>query len=213
MHKYARTSHSETVFDNQSTTEIMELSILPSIFCAWLIYSAYIVYYRLFLSPISHFPGPKFAAASFWYEFYYDIILGGKYIWKIQELHEQYGPIIRINPKELHVLDGDFWDVMYTASTNSNRRDKWSWQTWGTGLPLSSFGTAEHALHRHRRGALNPFFSMQNVRKLLPVVQERVGALVQRLQALGQEGETVSLEYAFSAFTNGMSHLLNFSKI
>jgi hypothetical protein len=60
---------------------------------------------RLFFSPISHFPGPKLAAISFWYQFYYDVVQGGQYVWKIRELHNQYGPVIRINPYELHVID------------------------------------------------------------------------------------------------------------
>lgn len=180
----------------------MDSPILLSLFGASLVYMSFLVYHRLYLSPIAKFPGPKLAAASFWYEFYYDIILGGKYIWKIKELHRQYGPVVRINPHELHVSDPVFWDVMYTASTNSNRRDKWSWQTKGIGIPASILGTAEHALHRHRRGALNPFFSMQNVRRLLPVLEERVEALIQRLKASGDQKEIVSMEYAFSAFTN-----------
>jgi cytochrome P450 len=92
---------------------------------------------------------------------------------------------------------------MYTASTNSNRRDKWEWQTKGMAIPASTLAAAPHALHRRRRGALNPFFSMQNVRKLLPFVEERVEALVGRLRMCGTTGEVVKLEYAMSAFTNG----------
>ena len=46
---------------------------------------------RLYLSPLSKFPGPKLAAATYWYEFYYDAILRGRYVFKIKELHEVYG--------------------------------------------------------------------------------------------------------------------------
>lgn len=141
---------------------------------ASIIYLCFITYYRLFLRPISKFPGPKLAAATFWYEFYYDIVLGGKYIWKIKALHEQFGPVIRINPEELHVADPTFWDVLYSVSTSSNRRDKSAWRAKGSGIPMSLLGSAPHDLHRMRRSALNPFLSMQNVRKLLPRIQERV---------------------------------------
>jgi hypothetical protein len=34
-----------------------------------------------------------------------NLILRGKYWSKIRELHEQYGPVIRINPYELHISD------------------------------------------------------------------------------------------------------------
>ena len=57
--------------------------------------------YRLYLSPLANFPGPKLAALSFWYEFYFDVIKQGQYTWKIRELHQQYGPIVRINPFEV----------------------------------------------------------------------------------------------------------------
>lgn len=56
-----------------------------------LLWTAYGVVYRLYLHPLSHFPGPKFAICTYWYEFYYDVIKRGKYTWKLKELHEKYG--------------------------------------------------------------------------------------------------------------------------
>lgn len=47
--------------------------------------------YRLYLSPIAKFPGPKLAALTFLYEFYYDVWQEGKYTWKIRDLHDKYG--------------------------------------------------------------------------------------------------------------------------
>jgi len=49
------------------------------------------VTYRLYFSPLSKFPGPKLAAATLWYEFYYDVIRKGRYTFKIMELHGKYG--------------------------------------------------------------------------------------------------------------------------
>lgn len=56
--------------------------------------AAYIVYlavYRLYLSPIAKFPGPKLAALTLWYEFYYDVVKGGQYTWEIGKMHDKYG--------------------------------------------------------------------------------------------------------------------------
>lgn len=47
--------------------------------------------YRLYLSPLAKFPGPKLAALTLWYEFYYDVVKRGKYTWRIAEMHKQYG--------------------------------------------------------------------------------------------------------------------------
>ena len=59
-----------------------------------LFYFAATVLYRLYLSPIAKFPGPKLAAVSFWYEFYYDVIKRGRYTWEIGRMHRKYGTIL-----------------------------------------------------------------------------------------------------------------------
>ena len=89
-------------------------------------YTLYGAIYRLYLSPVASFPGPKLAALTFWYELYYDIIKGGSYTWKISELHEQYGPIIRINPSEIHIIDPEFYDELYVGH-GKRKSDLWSW--------------------------------------------------------------------------------------
>ena len=55
---------------------------------AWTVYGAI---WRLYLSPVAHVPGPWFAKLSFWNEFYYDVVQGGRYTWKIEEYHAKYG--------------------------------------------------------------------------------------------------------------------------
>ena len=47
--------------------------------------------YRLYYAPVAGFPGPRLAALTFFYEFYYDVWCEGHYTWKIQALHKQYG--------------------------------------------------------------------------------------------------------------------------
>lgn len=55
------------------------------------IYLAGLAVYRLYFSPIARFPGPRLAALSKWYEFYYEVVLKGQFTFHIQELHKKYG--------------------------------------------------------------------------------------------------------------------------
>ena len=57
------------------------------------IYACVTGLYRLCFSPLAGFPGPKIAAATSWYEFYFDVIKRGKYIYEIEKMHRQYGII------------------------------------------------------------------------------------------------------------------------
>jgi hypothetical protein len=43
------------------------------------------------LHPLGHVPGPKLAAATFLYEAWFDLILGGRYTHEIQRMHDSYG--------------------------------------------------------------------------------------------------------------------------
>lgn len=106
---------------------VPDVHLSGALFCALFLYCIYLGVSRLYFSPISHIPGPKLAALTWAYEFYYDIVLGGQYTFKIIELHKQYGPIIRINPDEVHVGDADFYPVLYAGG--SQRREKWRFFT------------------------------------------------------------------------------------
>ena len=55
------------------------------------VYFIALVVYRLYFSPLSKFPGPRLAAATYLFEGYYDVVKRGKYTFKIRDLHAEYG--------------------------------------------------------------------------------------------------------------------------
>lgn len=69
---------------------IVTQAAIPSVLC-FLLYIASLYIYRLFFHPLARYPGPKLAALSNWYEFYYDVAQQGKFTFHIQDLHKRYG--------------------------------------------------------------------------------------------------------------------------
>ncbi|MCJ1420372.1 hypothetical protein MMC32_006729 [Xylographa parallela] len=160
--------------------------------------------YRLLFSPIAGFPGPKLAALTLWYEFYYDVVLRGQHTFHIRNLHGQYGPIIRINLYELHISDPSYIDTLYASSASGEKRDKWEWYTKQFGTSGAMFSTNEHDSHRARRAALSRFFSMASVRRLQPMIHDRVEWMIERFrECKDKEDASITTNVAFAGFTNG----------
>lgn len=129
------------------------------------------------------------------------MVLTGQYTFKIRELHKKYGPVIRINPEEVHISDPDFYDVIYTGPTQ--KRDKWAWFCNQFGIPDSAFASVKHEVHRMRRNALNPFFSKAKVRSLQPLIEQVAHNLVSRFEGFKESGDHFKLSLAYAALTNG----------
>lgn len=79
------------LFRNMITFDALNVSITVGFLL--LVYVLYTSIWRLCLSPLARFPGPKLAALTLWYECYFDVFKqgGGMYIWKIDEMHKKYG--------------------------------------------------------------------------------------------------------------------------
>jgi len=143
------------------------------------------------LHPLYKFPGPRLAAITYAYEAYYDLWLDGMYTRRIKAIHEEYGelhrkanilalmltfhalgPIVRINPDELHCADPDMLDEIYAGGNRP--RDKWEHYLGHTigPLGLAGFSTVSHDIHRVRKGAMARYFSRAQMLKLESEVRD-----------------------------------------
>ncbi|KND89070.1 Trichodiene oxygenase [Tolypocladium ophioglossoides CBS 100239] len=158
------------------------------------------VVWRLYSSPLAraNIPGPKWAALSLWNEFYFDVVLRGTFIWRIEAMHQKFGPCVRINPYEVHIVDPDFYDELYVSTKGL---DKYKWWTNLAGAHGSSFATVPHDLHRLRRGVLKPFFSARSVTRLEPLINSKISKLCARFDGFVASQEVVRLDAAFMALT------------
>ena len=112
--------------------------------------------------------------------------------------------LLAYNPYELHISDHAYHETLYASNASGEKREKWEWYTKQFGTPGAMFSTVSHDQHKARRAALNRFFSMASVRRLQPVIEERVQQLVARIRGFKDRTEDVmKVDYAFAAFTNG----------
>ena len=81
-------AHVEWLSSMSSVTFASALAAL-----GFILYIAGLVFYRLCLSPLAGFPGPKITAMTAWYESYCELIKGGggQFVFQIQRWHEEYG--------------------------------------------------------------------------------------------------------------------------
>ncbi|KAE8445994.1 hypothetical protein EG329_012633 [Mollisiaceae sp. DMI_Dod_QoI] len=175
------------------------ISALGFFFLAFGTYLFYEIVWRLYFSPISRFPGPRIAAITLLYELWYELVKGGQYTFKIAELHEKYGPIIRINPWEIHINDPDYYDEIYAGA--GKKRDKTWYQSIQFGNPDAVLTTIPHDLHRIRRAPIHKFFSKASVTKLEPQIQSTIDKLCARLKAIQAEKKPLTMSQAWYCVT------------
>ncbi|EME79333.1 uncharacterized protein MYCFIDRAFT_34742 [Pseudocercospora fijiensis CIRAD86] len=139
------------------------------------------IVYRLYFSPLAKFPGPRLAAATYLPEIYYDLFHGegGQFPWAIRKWHEQYGPIVRINPNELHVKDSSWYDTCYSSTRKS-------WKHLpvldAVGMGKSTVAAFNPDRWRIKRNAISPFFSRKNIVAYEPQMHRHMTRVMSRLQ-------------------------------
>ncbi|KAM3517960.1 hypothetical protein NHJ13051_008547 [Beauveria bassiana] len=164
---------------------------------AVLTYWTYLVAQRLFFHPLAGIPGPKFAALTYWYEIYYDVWKGGQYFRKVKQMHEKYGPIVRINPDEVHFNDPEFIEPLYPSAKRKTNKSIMTGRR--TGTPNSLAGTADHDTHRLRRSTISGFFSTASIRRLEPIMKADMRKLLSRMHEAGETGEVLKFHFVLKA--------------
>ncbi|KAL8916382.1 MAG: hypothetical protein Q9172_006324 [Xanthocarpia lactea] len=165
----------------------------------FIVYIVALYVYRAFFDRLSHIPGPKLAAATLWYEFYFDVVLKGKYTWEIARMHQKYGPIVRISPYEVHISDPEYIDQVYPGS--AVRTEKYPWSQKMFGLEHAFLVTRDHDLHRIRRNAFAHYLSKASLQRLEPGIQSVVDTMVRRLREMKGTGKVINCKDLFGCLT------------
>jgi hypothetical protein len=75
------------------------------------VYLVSLAIYRIYLDPLSGFPGPKIAAFTSYYLQGYT--LKGQRAAILKEMHDKYGEVVRVAPNQLSFIGETAWKDIY----------------------------------------------------------------------------------------------------
>nr|UWK21988.1 cytochrome P450 [Trichoderma margaretense] len=104
--------------------------------------------YNLHLHPQRKIPGPRLAAMTGFYEFWFNVVMDGQYTAEIKRMHEVYGPVVRISPHEIHIQEPKQRSIMRTPGVEKVCKEP---ATVRFAAPTSVTTTVNHSHHRARR--------------------------------------------------------------
>ncbi|CAN9087059.1 unnamed protein product [Alternaria alternata] len=143
--------------------------------------------YNLYLSPLAGYPGPKLWAISRlpWNR----ANMKGRISWKIRELHDKYGPVVRIAPDEISYTTSGAWKKIY-----GQRNPEFVKALDGRGIAPASIGGQRSLMTEHQdrhlrlRRAIDPAFSQRALREQESYFQDHSDNLVQKLRQRCKDG-------------------------
>ncbi|KAI3325550.1 cytochrome P450 [Xylariaceae sp. AK1471] len=171
------------------------------------IYHAVRAVYLIYFSPLSIFPGSKWAAVSELWEAWYNIGGSpgkrGQTLFLLEKMHRdpKYGTAIRMGPNEIHVYDPAFYHTLYSLNT---RYYKDPAMHKVLGAPTSTVAETDPVRHKHRRAPLESLFSRQSILKLESMMMEKVELACTRFDEMYQAGRTIRVEWAVKSLSMDM---------
>ncbi|OHE94989.1 cytochrome P450 [Colletotrichum orchidophilum] len=195
----SQTTHPEIHFTMAWSTALTMSSafddLLKKVFCLIFFYLVVKYTYRMFLSPLASFPGPRVAGITKLYEAYH-VLLKNDWLENLVSLHDQYGPVVRIGPNELHFVDNKF------NLDHHRRPDLLKCNNYYGLLDKLLGGLASPTKHAQRAAVMRPIFSGQTLAEYSKTLDKHLESLHSRLaDAISNKG-SVNLTHYLWAYTN-----------
>ncbi|EGY18686.1 benzoate 4-monooxygenase cytochrome P450 [Verticillium dahliae VdLs.17] len=169
------------------------------------IYYASVALYNTTIHPLARVPGYRLAGMTNLYQLFWCYHNGRSvYYRKIREMHDQFGPIVRVSPNELSLRDPKDCETIY-ATHSKYTKDSTFYQTMG--VRHGMFGAESNLDHRQLRAPWRQFFTNPSIKKLDGMIQSKVELLCQRLdQQLRQTGSAPVQDLLHSLSSDIVSH-------
>ncbi|MCJ1281497.1 hypothetical protein MMC26_000817 [Xylographa opegraphella] len=156
------------------------------------------VIHRLYFHPLAKVPGPKIAAATRGYEFWYQGLQHTKFPAKIKELHKQYGSIVRISPEEISLNDSEF-NIEYFMHDKKLEKDPWYYYF---GFRNALFVLENKEKHKERQTNLANCFRGSYWRTAYPMMTKEIQTLIRQFEKSAEEKEELNLSKIFRKTAN-----------
>lgn len=113
----------------------------------------------------------------------------------------QPGPIVRINPFELHCNDPAFIDEIYASGSRKRNKSTHTMRSLVWPISETGFGTIDHNHHRMRRAPMAKHFSRAQMLRFEPEVHSQLQYLCDKLLR-ETPGRPFDITMAYSCFTS-----------
>ncbi|KAH8197034.1 hypothetical protein TruAng_008785 [Truncatella angustata] len=164
-----------------------------------IVYRILLTVYRLYLDPLSRFPGPRLYAISYLPYLIHERIQG-TLAKDVQQMHEIYGPIVRISPNRLSVDGSIGWPDVFAPRGNAPEFEK-TIEFYQLGGRVGLFPTYKED-HRRQRRLLSHAFSSTALQDQEGYVKFYVDLLIRKLQSNMEQGKVVDMTkwYNYTTF-------------
>ncbi|KAL6918601.1 hypothetical protein ACHAP8_010991 [Fusarium lateritium] len=156
--------------------------------------------YSVFFHPLSKVPGPKLYALTQLPYLYY--LTRGRWVYRLKELHDQYGPVVRYTPTDVSFITADAYKTIYGHKTGGAKEFEKDLRIYRQNRPAQNLIVSKHEDHKRQRKLLSHAFSHKALRGQEDLLNRYVDLFVERLTQKAREGEAVDMVawYNFATF-------------
>ncbi|KAL7627061.1 hypothetical protein AAE478_003837 [Parahypoxylon ruwenzoriense] len=144
------------------------------------------IIYNIFLHPLRNFPGPLAGrATNLWRA---SKSVSGDMPQTVKQLHDKYGPVVRISPNELSFIESQAWkDIYGHHASYEMAKDPKFYRLLGKHAP-DHIVSADREHHSMLRRQLAHGFSERSMRDQEHIIAEYVDLLMRRLEENSDNG-------------------------
>ncbi|CAG7558796.1 unnamed protein product [Fusarium equiseti] len=167
---------------------------------ALVLYTTIRTIYNVFFHPLSKVPGPKLYAVTqlpyLWN------ITRGQWMYRLSDLHDQYGPVVRYAPNDVSFITADAYKNIYGHKTAGAKIFEKDLRAYRQKRPAPNLIIANHEDHKRQRKLLSHAFSQKALRGQEGLINHYVDLFIERLTQKAQQGEAVNMVawYNFATF-------------